>query len=433
MKNVLIVDDQSFNQTLLEAYLNQYCKQNGKTMEISTANNGIEAIALCQAIPYDLIFMDILMPVMDGIEATKKISIILPNAIIIIVSVQGDEENQIKALRNGARDYFVKPIQPDVFKRRLHLYLTMIESDRNPPSTKQSINPFTNTIYCYKTTYLIENEEDLTQLWESLLLNIKDNVRTNFLSDLIRFIYQLGLSMLSRQVQPQIIMEENEHSYFFSILNINIIHSHKIIQLIDNYFHDAQYRLVSNLLSFHLAKESAPVLVHSVQTVETLKPKMPEIIYQKETETFQRFDFMEEEDRRALEIKLNELATQFMYMGSNELGPEDVDQIVSTFERVSSILLFYSETQILGIALHDLTSIIQKDEAIFITMAPQMSTLCKSFNNDLILWVKSIFYQGATSIDFMNASIISNIKMVQSFLEPIDETTLEEGDGFEFF
>ena len=441
MKKVLIVDDQSLNQTLLEAYINQYCEQHGEEIKISTANNGIEAVVVCQEEAYDLIFMDILMPIMNGIEATKHISAMLPNAIIVIVSTQGDEENQIQALRNGAKDYFVKPIQPDVFKHRLGLYMNILNSAKNNLSSKQSINPFTNAIFCYKTTYLIENEEDLAQLWESLLFMIKDSVRTNFLSDLIRFIYQLGHAMLGRKVQPKIIMEENEHAYFFSITNVNILLRDKIIQQIEAYLEGAQYQFTSNLLAFKVLKEHATALVHVVQPIiqeaqsETAISSQTPVntTYYKETETLQRFDFMESEDLTALELKLGELSTQFMWMGSNELNGDDVDGIISAFERTSSILLMYSQTQTLGVAIRDLTSIIQKDESTFISMAPQMSALCKSFNNDLILWFRSVFYEGAPSVNFMDASIISNIQMVQSFLAPAQEGNFDEDDGFEFF
>ncbi len=442
MKKILIVDDQTLNQTLLEAYINQYCQQHHEEMEITKADDGLHAVTLCQQIPFDLIFMDILMPNMNGIEATKHISSILPNAIIVIVSTQGDEENQIQALRNGAKDYFVKPIQPDVFKHRLQLYLNIMHSDKSAVSTKKSVNPFSNAIFCYKMTYLIENEEDLTQLWESMLATIKDNVRTNFLSDLIRFMYQLGQAMLGRKVQPQIIMEENEDYYFFSITNVNIIPSTKIIQLIENYLENAMYQLASNLLSFQVSKEHLPTLIHIVQAIpkETVQPipkeepKAPvDVTYHKQVETLQKFDFMEEDDITSLELKLNELSTQFLWMGSNELNGDDVDQIVNAFERTSSIMMLYSETQTLGIAIRDLTSIIQKDEKVFIEMAPQMSALCKSFNNDLILWFRSVFYEGAPSVDFMDASIISNIQMVQSFLAPPEEISLDDGDGFEFF
>lgn len=437
MKKILIVDDQSLNQTILEAYINQYCEQNGETMQIKTANNGIEALVLCQDEKFDLIFMDILMPHMNGIEATKHISQLQPNTIIVIVSTQGDEENQIQALRNGAKDYFIKPIQPDVFKRRLDLYLHIMSSSRDSVSTKQSINPFTNMVFCYKTTYLLENEEDLAQLWESMLGTIKDNVRTNFLSDLIRFFYQLSSAMLSKKVQPQIIMEENDTYYFFSILNTKILPSQKIIQLIEKSLENSVYKFESNLLSFQVAKElrvPKPEVIAEVNNDKTVVQTPKEAVtYKKQIEVLQKFTFMEAEDLTSLELKLNELATQFMWMGSNELNVDDVDQIVNAFERTSSILMLYSQTQTLGMAIRDLTTIIQQDEKVFIEMAPQMSALCKSFNNDLIIWLKSVFYEGAPSVNYMDASIISNIQMVQSFLSPAEDVSLDEGDGFEFF
>ncbi|HEX5670016.1 MAG TPA: response regulator [Sulfuricurvum sp.] len=442
MKKILIVDDQTLNQTLIEAYVNQYCQQHGEAMQISTANDGLEAVGLCQNEAFDLIFMDILMPHMNGIDATKHISAILPDAMIVIVSTQDDEENQIQALRNGAKDYFIKPIQPEVFKRRLQLYMNIMDSSKHPISIKKSVNPFSKNIFCYKTTYLIENEEDLAQLWESILFTIKDNVRTNFLSDLIRFMYQMGQAMLGRKVQPQIIMEENEASYFFTIINTNIIPKTKIIQLIESYWTRADYRLEANLLSFIVTKEANLIPVPATQTIRQDVPQeaIKEAVhvssntpYHKEIEELHRFDFMEGEDLTSLELKLNELATQFMWMGSNELNADDVDHIVNAFERTASILMLYSETQTLGIAIRDLTSIIQKDEKTFIEMAAQMSSLCKSFNNDLILWVRSVFYDGAPSVNYMDASIISNIQMVQSFLSPPEEVNLDDGDGFEFF
>lgn len=437
MQKVLIVDDQTLNQTLLEAYIQQYVKQyNTGPIEIKKADHGLEAVKMCQEEPYDLIFMDILMPHMNGIEATKHIHALLPQSIIVIVSTEGDEENQIQALRNGAKDYFVKPIQPDIFKRRLHLYATMVDNSKGITSSKQSLNLFTNSIFCYKTTYHIENEEDLAQLWESLLFKVKDNVRTNFMSDLIRFIYQLSQVMLTRKVQPHIVIEENEHYYFFSILNINIVQSKKVMQLIENYFDQIDYLLKLNILSFKVTKDFLPTtLITTIVTPEEQPHPSDSMAttYEKGAQVLQRFDFMEEEDMTSLELKLGELSTQFMWMGSNELNSDDVDQIIVSFERISSILLFYSQTQTLGTAIRDLTAIIKKDETIFIAMAAQMSTLCKSFNNDLIVWFKTLFYEGAPSVDYMDASILSNIQMIHSFLEPMDEAAMDGDDTFEFF
>jgi len=439
MKKILIVDDQSLNQTLLESYLEQYCQINHETMSIALANNGLEAVLMCEETPFDLIFMDILMPSMDGIEATRRINAMLPEAIIVIVSTEDDEENQIKALRNGAKDYCIKPIQPDLFKRRIKLYLNMLNTKKGVPSYNQAINVFTNDIFCFKTSYLIENEEDLTQLWESLMFNLRDSVRTNHLSDLIRFIYQIGLSMLARKVQPQIILEENEHSYFFSVLNVNILTIQKIEQLIQGYFRSQEYHIHSNTLSFKMEKILLNVPV-TEQARENPKDEISVVshtteipVYEKASIPLQTFDFMDEEDVVSLELRLNELSTQFMWMGGNELESNDVDQLINAFEKVSSILGFYIDTQTIGYAIRDLAELIKNDEAGFIQKAPQMAALCKSFNNDMILWFKTIFFEGAPSIDYMDASIISNIRMIRSFLEPEDTANTDETDGLEFF
>lgn len=191
MKKILIVDDQSLNQSLMEAYIRQYGEQQGIELDIHTANNGLEAVVKAQSVPFDLIFMDVLMPVLNGIEATKHIHSFLPSATIVIVSTEGDTQNQIDALRNGAKDYCVKPIIPEVFKRRLSLYFSMMGSEKNETVMKWSVNPFTNAIFCYSITYHISGEEDLAQLWESMLLRAKNTVQTHFLSDLITWFKSL--------------------------------------------------------------------------------------------------------------------------------------------------------------------------------------------------------------------------------------------------
>lgn len=428
MKKILIADDQSLNQTLLSSYLIRYADTYDESIDVKTADNGLAALDMCRSEPFDIIFMDILMPEMDGIEATRHINALLPHAIIVIVSTEGDEENQIRALRNGAKDYFVKPIQPDVFKHRLKLYMTMLHSFKAAPSPKQSANLFTKSVFCHHTVYRIENEEDLAQLWESILLKFKECVRTNDLSDLIRFLYQTGLTMLSYRVQPKIIIEENESYFFFSIFNTHILPGKKLVHLIERYFRSAEYLFDANQFCFKLDKwyTSEQAVCGYVET--TPMPRN----YEKGEEALFVYDFMDDEDLQILESRLNELSTQFIWMGSNELEPHDVDQIVHAFEKIAAVMIFYSETQSLGMAINDLSNVIKKDESTFIQMAPQMSMLCNGFNNDLITWFKQVFFEGAPSTDFMDASILSNIHMIRSFLEPLD-TAADDDNGFELF
>lgn len=77
------------------------------------AATATEAVALAQKLQPDVIMMDINMPGLDGIAATEQLSIKVPNAIIIIMSVQGEQEYLRRAMLAGAKDYLVKPFTGD--------------------------------------------------------------------------------------------------------------------------------------------------------------------------------------------------------------------------------------------------------------------------------------------------------------------------------
>lgn len=81
-KNILVVDDQPINRNLLEIYI----KNINDKYNILTAENGKEAVEIAKTNDLDLIFMDIQMPIMTGIEACKIIKKTKPELPIIVVS-----------------------------------------------------------------------------------------------------------------------------------------------------------------------------------------------------------------------------------------------------------------------------------------------------------------------------------------------------------
>lgn len=106
---VLVVDDYFFNQELTKEMLEMM------NCEVDVAENGREAISQFESNKYDLIFMDIQMPEVDGYEATKQIRQIeegkkLHTPIIALTAnvMQGDRE---KCLSAGMDDYISKPIK----------------------------------------------------------------------------------------------------------------------------------------------------------------------------------------------------------------------------------------------------------------------------------------------------------------------------------
>lgn len=70
LPSILVVDDMDASLFLIESLLKN------ESIEVTTAKNGIEAVSLCEQNKYDIILMDIMMPQMDGFEATKAIRII---------------------------------------------------------------------------------------------------------------------------------------------------------------------------------------------------------------------------------------------------------------------------------------------------------------------------------------------------------------------
>ncbi|EAX48654.1 response regulator receiver protein [Thermosinus carboxydivorans Nor1] len=105
---ILIVDDAAFMRMMIKDILTK----NGYEV-VGEAENGLKAIEKYQELRPDLTTMDITMPEMDGITAVKQIKKIDPAAKIIMCSAMGQQAMVIEAIQSGARDFIVKPFQPD--------------------------------------------------------------------------------------------------------------------------------------------------------------------------------------------------------------------------------------------------------------------------------------------------------------------------------
>jgi DNA-binding NtrC family response regulator len=81
-----------------------------KGYAVSTANDGLEAIEKVGESPFDIIFMDIKMPVMDGVEAYKRIKKIRPEAVVIMMTAYAVEDLVEEALKEGAYGIVYKPL-----------------------------------------------------------------------------------------------------------------------------------------------------------------------------------------------------------------------------------------------------------------------------------------------------------------------------------
>ncbi len=117
--HILLVEDNQINQIIAEELLQSF----GYTLDI--ANNGQEALDMLASKKYDIVLMDIQMPVMDGLSATKAIRANpdfahLPVLAMSAHAMAGDKE---KSLEHGMNDHITKPISPDILYHALRHWI----------------------------------------------------------------------------------------------------------------------------------------------------------------------------------------------------------------------------------------------------------------------------------------------------------------------
>lgn len=102
MSKILIADDEiKIRQTLADYFT-------AKGESCKTAANGMEAAELCERERFDLVILDVMMPLMSGTEAARRIRR-RSDLPILFLSALGEEEDYIKGFASGADDYIVKP------------------------------------------------------------------------------------------------------------------------------------------------------------------------------------------------------------------------------------------------------------------------------------------------------------------------------------
>ncbi len=105
--NILVVDDDMINRMLLKALL----KKNTKVSSIVEAENGSEALQIARSRDdIDLILLDIMMPILNGIEFLKIFRSDMGNSHIPVIVLTTDDTKKTEVFDNGANDFLRKPI-----------------------------------------------------------------------------------------------------------------------------------------------------------------------------------------------------------------------------------------------------------------------------------------------------------------------------------
>jgi two-component system, chemotaxis family, chemotaxis protein CheY len=108
-KTVLIVDDAVFMRRMIRDIL----ANSGRFTPLAEAANGREAVAKYDELRPDIVTMDLIMPELGGIAATREILARDPGALIVMCSTMGQDTMVMESITAGARDFIVKPFTPE--------------------------------------------------------------------------------------------------------------------------------------------------------------------------------------------------------------------------------------------------------------------------------------------------------------------------------
>ena len=116
MKHILVAEDNDSNWLLMTYLLK-------KNYEFVRAKNGQEAVEMALTGEHDLVLMDLKMPIMDGLEATRRIKAQMPQLPIIALTANAFDSDRQQAFDAGCNDFLSKPVSADKCLQMIAKYL----------------------------------------------------------------------------------------------------------------------------------------------------------------------------------------------------------------------------------------------------------------------------------------------------------------------
>jgi DNA-binding response OmpR family regulator len=131
---ILIIDD----EVVLRQTLARVLQQAG--FEATSAENAEQALSFLKSTAFDLVYLDLRMPGLHGLDALKLIHEQYPTLPVVLFTAQPDLNSAVEALRNGASDYLLKPLKPQVIIERTQSILAAQQKEKRKREIAQQID-----------------------------------------------------------------------------------------------------------------------------------------------------------------------------------------------------------------------------------------------------------------------------------------------------
>ncbi|MFP4333763.1 MAG: response regulator [Campylobacterales bacterium] len=431
MRKILIVDDNSDNRMTLELLLEEF-----DDVKVLSAKNGKEALKISQEELIDIIFMDIMMPVMDGIEATKQIRALHPKIMIIAVSALDDETSKEEMIRSGCEDYITKPIDANVFEKRVKNYLELTALRNKEPYDDNAINLFSKEVFNRYTMFRIYDKSGIAEAWEYFLADGDKKVAS--LSDCIRIVYAISAFLLEKGRYINIAKEESSTNMFITLIGVEIVDEVTLRNILVKHYPDGKFILEDRKLSFMLNKVKEVIEV--VEASGSISSENKEILRKTHTEKVSATEFLEQTPLNVA-LRAEEL---------DELS-DNLDATLFEFERSKNTKLLNAIAEIFhsyALVMEELLEFAHLSHSIFTLEKmllniesynvddDKMAVLIRfldGFISDLTTWQKTLFITKDTQdIHYLDSSLLSSVLQIENLLE--GKAQEDDGeDDIEFF
>jgi CheY-like chemotaxis protein len=434
MRKILIVDDSATNRMLLHALLDEYKTLNSEiSLYIKEAKDGKEAVDLYDEHHFDIILMDVMMPRMDGITATQQIKRRNKDVIILAISASTESEHEEGMIAQGAIDYIHKPVDRDLFFAKMKNYLYILASrEINEYHNKEAFNLISTNVYRRRIIFMVEAEEDLNQFWQYY---IDRSDAYEHIVEATTLVFSVASLYIVKNLQTVITVEESKDNLYFTLRDLDDIPRLLVKRLVRKYATDyLELKEDMDKLTVKISKHGEK-LVEAPAVEETTQMNIDDLIIMNPEEmdetTLNVYDFMDDEDMSELKEVMNNLNSLLLLVGS-EIDIHEVEEIGQSLRSIAQVMMNYGETYEISGALRDFSETVLEHKEIFQEKSKDLGILCAAFNNDLFQWERMMFHEGAPSVNFLDETIIINVKTIVAMLMGDESEEEDVDDIFDF-
>ncbi|MDD2448661.1 MAG: response regulator [Sulfurimonas sp.] len=462
---LLIADDDEYDRLVLR----ETCI-NLNYFELKDAADGLETVEITESWRPHIILMDIMMPKMDGIEASQIIKERYPQIIIMIVTGVFDSSVEDKMRAIGIDVYVHKPINKELIRFELQNVVLAFHlglSNFKEKTKKIILNPFNSDIPSYKTIFDIVNTDTMMEfgLWLFDRYKSKFTTLSSKFDKVIKLFYKLMIEGTRNGKTLTIIVEESYEEFYITIkFDKAITLEQKTLDMLSEFGTDVI--ILENIFCARLSKpkEEEEIVVQEIPTqVQIKNAPVEDMQSQHKTQSVKEVRVMKENEKELMHqsfihktsasdyvAEVGDILDDILELSSIddewreglnliEVEPSEknlihfVDAVLYVYVRVINSLfeftaLAYALTS-LGSFIKDNAKIVSEDKSKIKTMI----MLFEHLGEDLTSWREHIFVlQDTEDIHYLDSSFFSSCMQIEGIIGD-KEVRGDDEDSMEFF